>query len=177
MNITITGSSFDHISVIYKSQWWKLYRKYYLYLFVLILCGAWFLYHGIQMTAKGESIWNGPSACGAVMAGIGLFSLIQASAAKRRGIENAEKVVAHKNALPGEWTLQIFDDHITYKDAEIDTEQNWSCFESFNDLSEYVIVHSYNLSAPAFVVQKEKLKTEELTELLLFCREHLKENK
>ncbi len=173
MNIKITGNSHDHLLAL-NAQALKIYyrRSTQSQLVILAVAIVTFIY-GVTVAKGSLSIWNIYTFSGAVMGVLAIAGVSLSRHHRKKSSTDYRRAIEHKNQQ-GQWTLEISTDRIHYCDAELSAAYKWSCFETFTEYPEAVVIHSYGTATYGITVARQFVSQAEYKQFREFCNANLK---
>lgn len=172
MNIKITGNSHDHLLAL-NEQALKIYyrRSTQSQLVMLGIAIVTFIY-GVTEARASLSILNIYTFSGAVMGVLAIAGISLSRHHKKKAATDYRRTIEHKNQQ-GQWTLEISTEGVHYSDAELTAAYKWSCFETFTEYPEAVVVHSYGTATYGITVARQFVSQAAYEQFREFCTANL----
>lgn len=174
MNIKISGDNQNHLLALHEQMLKNYFRSSFRSQLAVFGVGAVSFFSGVSQAEHAASIWNGFTFSGALMCVLAIAGYSMSKTSRNKNQKEYQRTIEHKNQC-GPWVLTITEDNILYQDTEITAEYKWSCFETYTEFPDAVIIYSYGAALHGVTVMRSFVTDTEYGQFKAFCKTRLKE--
>lgn len=185
MDITIKDTNAAQNILEQNSVRWSLYSKRTLKFFILIYALGLFLFvigmrdfseYGWK-TFNGEytyyTNWHFSESLGFVILLVATYMLILQIVAKKKFFKTVKVISDRHLKTTNEITIQVTDDHLTYRSYELNQDIKWWLFSSYTLMDNYLFLNLDGNPKACVTIDKRLISVDEFNQFLEFVKKRL----
>jgi hypothetical protein len=185
MNIIIKDTNASENIIAQSSAKWKFYSKKVIKFFIILYASGLFMfisgmiefgkYGAVHFNGeiKHYTNWQFPESFGFVLHMIATYLLIMFFINKKKFFKKANEIAGRHLRTTNEITIQIQDDHISYKSYELVQEFKWWLISSYMIKDNYLFLNYDENYQSCLIIDKRLMSPEEFDQLLALVKQRV----